>query len=122
VRRFLVLAISFIALALPAFVYGGGASDNSGGGDFQQTIRRPMYPAAGGSFQLTDIAGLKLWFKADTHRTSRITKIVQSIIAPSLCVWLLGLLGGVGGGLIHLLLVVALIVLIFNLLSGRREL
>jgi hypothetical protein len=35
--------------------------------------------------------------------------------------WLLGLIGGVGGGLIHLLLVVAVIVLLFQLLSGRRS-
>ncbi len=37
-----------------------------------------------------------------------------------LVLWLLGLIGGVGGGLIHLLLVIAAIVLVFNLLSGRR--
>lgn len=35
-------------------------------------------------------------------------------------VWLLGLIGSVGGNLIHLLLVVAVVVLLFNLLSGRR--
>jgi len=34
--------------------------------------------------------------------------------------WLLGLIGHVGGGLIHLLLVVALIVFVINLVSGRR--
>jgi hypothetical protein len=34
--------------------------------------------------------------------------------------WLLGFSFNVGGGLIHLLLVVALVVLIYNLLSGRR--
>ena len=34
--------------------------------------------------------------------------------------WLLGFSFHVGGGLIHLLLVVALVVLVFNLLSGRR--
>jgi hypothetical protein len=34
--------------------------------------------------------------------------------------WLLGLLGGVGGNLIHLLLVIAAVVLIFQLISGRR--
>jgi Family of unknown function (DUF5670) len=33
---------------------------------------------------------------------------------------LLGLIGGVGGSLIHALLVIAAIVLIFNLVSGRR--
>jgi uncharacterized membrane protein YtjA (UPF0391 family) len=34
--------------------------------------------------------------------------------------WLLGLIGGVGGGLIHLLLVIALVVFVINLLTGRR--
>jgi K+-transporting ATPase A subunit len=34
--------------------------------------------------------------------------------------WLLGLIGHIGGGLIHLLLVVALIVFIYNLVVGRR--
>ncbi len=36
--------------------------------------------------------------------------------------WLLGFSLHIGGGLIHLLLVVALIVLVINLLSGRRGL
>ena len=34
--------------------------------------------------------------------------------------WLLGFSFHVGGGLIHVLLVVAVLVLVFNLLSGRR--
>jgi len=34
--------------------------------------------------------------------------------------WLLGFSFHVGGGLIHLLLVVALVALVFNFLSGRR--
>ena len=34
--------------------------------------------------------------------------------------WLLGFSLHIGGGLIHILLVLAVIVLIFNLLSGRR--
>jgi hypothetical protein len=34
--------------------------------------------------------------------------------------WLLGFSLHVGGGLIHLLLVVAVVVLVLNLLSGRR--
>jgi len=34
--------------------------------------------------------------------------------------WLLGFSLNVGGGLIHLLLVIALVVLLFNLISGRR--
>jgi len=35
--------------------------------------------------------------------------------------WLLGFSFNVCGGLIHLLLVIAVVVLIFNLLSGRRS-
>ena len=34
--------------------------------------------------------------------------------------WLLGFSFHVGGGLVHLLLVVALVALVFNVLSGRR--
>jgi hypothetical protein len=34
--------------------------------------------------------------------------------------WLLGFSFHVAGGLIHLLLVIALVVLVINLLSGRR--
>ncbi|MES2971316.1 MAG: lmo0937 family membrane protein [Patescibacteria group bacterium] len=34
--------------------------------------------------------------------------------------WILGFIGNVGGGLIHLLLVVALIVFIYNMIVGRR--
>jgi hypothetical protein len=37
-----------------------------------------------------------------------------------LILWLFGFIGHVGGNLIHILLVVALIVLIYNLLTGRR--
>jgi hypothetical protein len=35
--------------------------------------------------------------------------------------WLLGLLGGIGGELIHALLVIALVVVVVNVLSGRRS-
>lgn len=34
--------------------------------------------------------------------------------------WLLGFIGHVGGGLIHILLVIALIVIIYNLVTSRR--
>ena len=46
--------------------------------------------------------------------------MLWTIVVILLVLWLLGLLGGIGGGLIHLLLVVAAIVLIFNLVRGRR--
>lgn len=35
--------------------------------------------------------------------------------------WLLGLLGNVAGGLIHLVLVVAIVVFVYDLITGRRE-
>lgn len=45
------------------------------------------------------------------------------IIAAILVVlWLLGFLAHIGGGLVHILLVIALIVIAVNLLRGRRAL
>jgi Family of unknown function (DUF5670) len=46
--------------------------------------------------------------------------MLWTIIVILLVLWLLGMLSGAGGGLIHLFLVVAAIVLIFNVLSDRR--
>jgi hypothetical protein len=34
--------------------------------------------------------------------------------------WLLGFVLNVGGGLIHVLLIVAVIIVLYNLLTGRR--
>jgi hypothetical protein len=36
--------------------------------------------------------------------------------------WLLGIGFHIAGGLVHILLVIALVVIVFNLLSGRRAL
>jgi len=47
--------------------------------------------------------------------------MLWTIIIVLFMLWLLGLIGHIGGGLIHILLVVAVIVLLFNLLSGRRS-
>ncbi len=35
--------------------------------------------------------------------------------------WLLGLLANIGGGLIHILLVIAVVVLIFHFVTARRR-
>jgi hypothetical protein len=43
------------------------------------------------------------------------------LIGILLVLWLLGLIGSVGGGFIHILLVIAVILLIYNLLVGRRS-
>jgi hypothetical protein len=46
--------------------------------------------------------------------------MLWTIIVLLAVLWLLGFSFHVGGSLIHLLLVVALVVVIFNVLSGRR--
>jgi hypothetical protein len=45
--------------------------------------------------------------------------MLWTILVILLVLWLLGLLTSIGGGLIHLLLVIAAIVLIYNLLTSR---
>ena len=46
--------------------------------------------------------------------------MLWTVFVVLLILWLLGFSLHVAGGLIHLLLVVALIVLVINLVSGRR--
>ena len=47
--------------------------------------------------------------------------ILWTIVVVLVVLWLLGWLGlHIGGGLIHLLLIVAVIVLLYNLFVGRR--
>jgi hypothetical protein len=46
--------------------------------------------------------------------------MLWTIIVILLILWLLGFSLNVGGGLIHALLVIALVVLLFNFISGRR--
>jgi Family of unknown function (DUF5670) len=46
--------------------------------------------------------------------------MLWTIIAILVVLWLAGLIGGIGGSLIHALLVIAAIVWIYNLISGRR--
>ena len=46
--------------------------------------------------------------------------MLWAVVAIILILWLLGFIGSIGGSLIHLLLVVALVVIVFQLLTGRR--
>ena len=46
--------------------------------------------------------------------------MLWTIFVILLVLWLLGFSLHIAGGLIHILLVVAVVVLIFNLVSGRR--
>ena len=47
--------------------------------------------------------------------------MLWTIIVVLVLLWLLGFIGEIGGNLIHILLVVAAIVLIYNLVKGRRS-
>jgi hypothetical protein len=48
--------------------------------------------------------------------------MLWTIVAILLILWLLGFSLHLAGGLVHILLVVALVVIVFNLLRGRRAL
>jgi hypothetical protein len=54
------------------------------------------------------------------HRRREETPMLWSLIVILLVLWVLGLATNVVGALIHVLLVIALIVLVFQLISGRR--
>jgi hypothetical protein len=47
--------------------------------------------------------------------------MLWTIFVIMLILWLLGFSLHIGGGLIHLLLVIAVVVLIFNLVTGSRR-
>ena len=47
--------------------------------------------------------------------------MLWTIVGVLLVLWLLGFSMHVGGGLIHALLVIAIVVFLFNLISGRRS-
>jgi hypothetical protein len=49
------------------------------------------------------------------------TTMLWAILVILLILWALGLIGSIGGGFIHLLLVLAVIVLAVQLLQGRRS-
>jgi hypothetical protein len=46
--------------------------------------------------------------------------MLWTILVILIILWLLGFLMKIGGGLIHLILVIALIILIIQLVTGRR--
>ena len=46
--------------------------------------------------------------------------MLWTIIVILFILWLLGFSLHIGGGLIHIILVIAVIVLVFNLITGRR--
>jgi hypothetical protein len=73
--------------------------------------------AGGGRTASKKIKGrfFKLTFSNERERI-----MLWTIFVVCLILWLLGFSLSIGGSLIHLLLVVAVVVLIFNLVTGRR--
>lgn len=47
--------------------------------------------------------------------------MIYTIIVVLIILWLLGLIGNIGGGIIHLLLVIALVVFLYDFFVGRRR-
>ncbi|MEO8065923.1 MAG: lmo0937 family membrane protein [Candidatus Doudnabacteria bacterium] len=45
--------------------------------------------------------------------------MLYTIVVVLLVVWVLGFLAHIGGGLIHLLLVIALVVIVYRLIKGQ---
>src|SRR6266700_938310 len=56
----------------------------------------------------------------DSERRKHMVGLLWAIVAILVILWLVGLLVHIGGGLIHLLLVLAVIVLLYNLFVGSR--
>lgn len=48
--------------------------------------------------------------------------MLWTIFVVLVVLWLLGFTLHIGGGLIHILIVIAIIVLVYNLITGRRGL
>lgn len=47
--------------------------------------------------------------------------MIMTIIGILVVLWVLGLLVNIGGGLIHLLIVAAVVIFLWNLITGRRK-
>jgi Family of unknown function (DUF5670) len=47
--------------------------------------------------------------------------MLYTVVVVLIILWLLGMVTHIAGSLIHLLLVIALVVLIFNFISGRKR-
>jgi hypothetical protein len=64
------------------------------------------------------------WIRFAHHRSIKIRKEIKlmlyTIIGILLLLWILGFSMHVGGNVIHALLVIALVVFLVNLITGRR--
>jgi magnesium-transporting ATPase (P-type) len=74
------------------------------------TILKPAQP----------IAASRTDFRFSSQLTEKTKYMLWTIAVILIVLWALGLFTHVAGGLIHLLLVVAIIVIVVNLIRGRR--
>ena len=67
------------------------------------------------------LQGTKAYTCCVTERVpARREKMIYSIISLLLAIWVVGLFMHIGGGFIHTLLALALVVFVYDLLVGRR--
>lgn len=48
-----------------------------------------------------------------------LASLLWTVLVIVVVLWLIGLVANIGGGLIHILLVIGAIILIYNLITGR---
>jgi fatty acid desaturase len=66
------------------------------------------------------IAASRIDLRISSQLAEKTKYMLWTIAVILIVLWALGLFTHVAGGLIHLLLVIAIIVIVFNLIRGRR--
>jgi hypothetical protein len=85
-----------------------------------------FFQPVGKPFAITILRSLFLRIlKVDLNRWTHYVIRKESNMLWTICVillilWLLGFIGHVGGGLIHILLVIAIVVVLIRVIQGRR--
>jgi hypothetical protein len=75
--------------------------------------------ARAGHAKINEFSGTLILANPALSEGAKETNMLWTIFVVLLILWLLGFSLHIAGGLIHLLLVVALVVLVINLVSGR---
>jgi VIT1/CCC1 family predicted Fe2+/Mn2+ transporter len=84
----------------------------------QEAIEQIRSQAGGTGFRLRTAANQNFWI---LNNLKRRCIMLYTILGVLLVLWLLGFSMHVGGGLIHALLVIAVVVFLVNFISGRRS-
>jgi Family of unknown function (DUF5670) len=76
-------------------------------------------PTSGNFEHASSLSSLEVTLELQRQREG-VSSVLWTMISVLLAFWLVGLIAHIGGGLIHLLLVVAAVVFIVQLFTGRR--